>query len=175
MILSLRRQFKKNWHGENNNLFCFSNKLASRALVTSDAWLLLEVCVVVCISISVSTKDVWNEVQAQTRQLCPCHDVFIHAEAGWHHASTQKEKTQGGGGLFYILHLKPSVDLCRQSQFHTSSSPAPVLLQAFKIWAAWQHSGACFGGQSSIKLFKIKHPFILFFTNLGLYCSCLIQ
>lgn len=65
-------------------------------------------CVVVCISIWMSTKGAWNEVRAQTRQLCPCHDVFIHAEAEWHHPERESTKRRGGpvvggrGGLLYF-------------------------------------------------------------------------
>lgn len=136
----------KSWHGENNNSFCFVFFCISSS---GDLWCLAFVrraCVVVCISIWVSTKDVWNEVQAQTRQLCPCRDVVIHAEAGWHHSSTQKEKgREGGWALLYFASQAVSRFMSPKPVSHKLLPCTRALSPAFKIWAAWQHSGAVLG------------------------------
>lgn len=105
----------------------------------------------VCIPIWMSTKDVWNELQAQTRQLCPCQDIFIHAETGWHHPSTQKEKQKEGG-----MHEEEGGEEGTSSIF-SSQAVSRFITQAlpyqtFKIWAVWQHT-ALFWGQTPNHIF----------------------
>lgn len=150
---------EKKWQWR-RTFILFLSKRASTASVTSDARLLFEVCGCVYFYLNEDKRRLkWSASSNKTAVSLPW--CFHSHWAEWPHPSTQKEKQREGragpGGLFYILHLEPPVDLCRHNQLHRRSSQASVPSPAppshtFKTSAVRQHSRAVFLGRGQTNL-----------------------